>query len=367
MNKILISLILCLFTFFIRAQPVDSLDMMIGQMIMIGIGDFEVLDKNAPVFKSLEQGKAGGIILFEKNISSKDSKINLQSIIDYAQNMSTVPLFVSIDQEGGRVNRLKTKYGFPKSVSAQYLGKIDNLDSTRHYAFQTASALVEVGINLNYAPILDININPQNPVIGKIERSYSSDFSNVAKHASAVIQMHDSLNVATAVKHFPGHGSSKNDTHLGVADVSETWQMEEIYPYKVLLDSGLVRIVMTAHIVNRILDSSLLPATLSKKIVTGLLRDFLNYDGVVISDDMQMGAISKEYGLEEAIKLSINAGVDILMFANNVPESEQVTADKLHQIIRSKVENNEIPISRILESYDRIIKLKSEMGFIDPR
>jgi beta-N-acetylhexosaminidase len=141
--------------------------------------------------------------------------------------------------------------------------------------------------------------------------------------------------------------------------------MEEVYPYKAMLDSGLVRMIMTAHIVNHVLDSALLPATLSKKIVTDFLRGFLNYDGVVISDDMQMGAISKEYGLEEAIKLSINAGVDMIMFANNVPDSDLVTADIVHKIIRSKVENNEIPIRRIEESYKRISKLKYEMGLKD--
>jgi beta-N-acetylhexosaminidase len=365
MNRYLIYLSISLLSFYIQAQPKDTLDMMIGQMIMIGIGDFDILDKSAAIFQSLEEGRIGGIILFEKNISIKDPKINLKAIIECAQKKSPVPLLVSIDQEGGKVNRLKTKYGFPKTVTAQYLGSLDMLDSTRFYAYQTALTLSGLGFNLNYAPILDVNVNPTNPVIGKIERSYSADYLKVVSHASEVVKMHDSLNIATALKHFPGHGSSRKDTHLGIADVSQTWQMEEVYPYKAMLDSGLVRMIMTAHIVNHVLDSALLPATLSKKIVTDFLRGFLNYDGVVISDDMQMGAISKEYGLEEAIKLSINAGVDMIMFANNVPDSDLVTADIVHKIIRSKVENNEIPIRRIEESYKRISKLKYEMGLKD--
>ncbi|MFY0600978.1 MAG: glycoside hydrolase family 3 protein [Cyclobacteriaceae bacterium] len=348
----------------VSAQKADSLETMIGQMIMIGIGDFDVLDKSAPVFKSLEDGKAGGIILFEKNISFESPDKSLKQIISHAQKKSTTPLLVSIDEEGGKVNRLKTRYGFPKTVSAQYLGKINNLDSTRFYALQTAATLAELGFNLNYAPVLDVNINPANPVIGKIQRSYSSDFNSVASHAAEVIKAHDSLNVATALKHFPGHGSSKKDTHLGIADVSDTWRIEETYPYKILLDSGLVKVIMTAHIVNDVIDEKKLPATLSKKVVGGLLRGFLGYEGVVISDDMQMGAISKEYGLKESIKLSINAGVDIVMFANNVSQSETVSADQVFEIIYNLIQDEEIPRSRIEESYNRIVKLKKSIGLL---
>lgn len=365
MKKVLLSLIVILSIHSINGQEKDSLDMMIGQMIMIGIGDFDTLDKSAPIFDALKNGKAGGIILFEKNISAKDSKKNLKAIISYAKKKSPVPLLVSIDEEGGKVNRLKSKYGFPKTVSAQYIGELNNFDSTRLYAMQTASILSELGFNLNYAPTLDVNVNPSNPVIGSLGRSYSGDFSTVTKHAAEVIQMHDSLNIVTALKHFPGHGSSKNDTHLGIADVSESWEIEEIYPYKTLLDSNLVKMIMTAHIVNDIIDPDKLPATLSYKTVTGLLRGFLNYQGVIISDDMQMGAISEEYGLEEAIKLSINAGVDILMFANNVPNSDLVSSDQVQNIIRKKVDIGEISVQRIINSYQRIIQLKKSIGLYD--
>lgn len=349
------------FAFSIRAQSLDSLDIMIGQMIMIGIGDFNTLDKSEPIYQSIENGNVGGIILFEKNVANENTKKKLTEIIAYAQKKSSIPLLVSIDEEGGKVNRLKTKYGFPRTVTAQYLGQLDDLDTTSHYALKVASNLSKLGFNLNYAPVLDMNINPENPVIGKIGRSYSSSSIVVAKHGSVVIQAHDSMRVLTALKHFPGHGSSKKDTHLGIADVSSTWQLEELYPYKYLIDSGLVRIIMTAHIVNQIIEPKKLPATLSKKTVNGLLRGFLNYDGVVISDDMQMGAISKEYGLEEAIKLSINAGVDILMFANNVPNSDVVYPEEIHNIISSAVEIGEVSKERIRESFKRIVKLKNSI------
>lgn len=340
----------------------DSLDIMIGQMIMIGLGDFSQLDTSAVVFDDVRSGKAGGIILFEKNLAEKETAERLNEILEYAQKTSEIPLFVSIDEEGGRVNRLKPKYGFPQTKTAQELGKIDQPDTTRFYAGQTASTLYKLGINMNFAPAVDVNVNPKNPVIGSIGRSYSADYLGVVKHADQFISSHELFGVATVLKHFPGHGSSKNDTHLGIADVSTTWQIQELYPYKALIDSGKVRAIMTAHIVNASLDDRKLPATLSDKIISGLLRGFLEYDGVVITDDMQMAAISKEYGLQESVKKSILAGVDILLFANNVPDYELVTAAQIHQIIKDLVKNKEISDGTIRESFKRILTLKANIG-----
>ncbi|WP_258102955.1 glycoside hydrolase family 3 protein [Marinoscillum sp. MHG1-6] len=364
MKRLFAGCLLSLSVLFVQAQTGDSLDIMIGQMIMIGIGDFNIPDRTEPIYYALEQGYAGGIILFEKNISNSNPRQNLKTIIADAQDKSPIPLFVSVDEEGGRVTRLKTKYGFPKTVTAQYLGRVDNLDSTQYYVRQTASTLKALGFNLNYAPSVDVNINPQNPIIGRIGRSYSSDYLGVVKHAGEVVKIHKEYGVATALKHFPGHGSSKSDTHLGVADVTDTWNIEEIYPYKMLIDSGNVTMIMTAHIVNGIIDEQKLPGTLSYKVVTELLRNILGYNGVVISDDMQMGAIRKEFGIGKALELSINAGVDIVMFANNVPGSEMVSAGEIHKIIKAKVTNNQISVSRIQESYQRIMNLKRDLGLL---
>lgn len=339
----------------------DSLDIMIGQMILTGLGDFNQLDKSAKIFASIEQGKVGGIILFEKNLNRRNTEQNLQQIINHAQAQASIPLFVSIDEEGGRVNRLKTSYGFPKTVTAQYLGDLDNPDSTTFYAERTAASLYRLGINMNFAPVLDVNINPENPVIGKMGRSYSKDPLEVAQHGGLFVDAHDLFGVASVVKHFPGHGSSMADSHLGLADVSHTWKFEELMPYKMLLDSGKVHAVMTAHIVNEVLDDRKLPATLSDKVIKNVLRGFLGYDGVVISDDMQMKAISARYGLKEAIRRAIIADVDILLFANNVPDYDLVTADQIHSIIKELLKNGEISEERIAKSYERIVKLKKDL------
>ena len=339
---------------------------MIGQMIMGGVRDFYDTGIKQELLADIKAGRLGGIILFEKNLLPVDSKKELASLILECQKNSNTPLLVSIDEEGGRVNRLKPKYGFHKPPSAESLGKINNLDTTRYYSGLTAKALYDLGINVNFAPNVDVNINPDNPVIGKIGRSFSSDYQTVAAHAAAYISGHDEYNIATAIKHFPGHGSSKDDTHLGVADVSETWVIEEIYPYKMLIDSNVVKAVMTSHVVNRSLDESKLPGTLSNKIVNGVLRGLLGFDGVVFTDDMQMKAIADNYGLEKSIELAINGGVDVLVFANNVPNHDVVTVREVFDMINQMVSEGQITKQRITESYQRITALKGQLGLLEP-
>ncbi len=345
--------------------PEDSIDYMIGQMIMIGIGDFNLVDTNEPIFREVKEGKVGGVVLYEKNILFESPESELALLIENLQKNAKIPLVVSIDEEGGLVTRLKTRYGFPKNVSAQYLGDLDKRDSTRFYANQTANLLNSFGINMNYAPVVDVNLNPRNPVIGHIKRSFSRNYHEVIEHAEIVIDEHDATGVIPVLKHFPGHGSSSRDTHLGVTDVTDSWQIEEIYPYSALIDSGTVKAVMTAHIVNKSLDNTKRPATLSKQIVTGMLREFLQFDGLIISDDMQMGAIRNEYGLREAIRLTIEAGVDMLMFANNVSHDDRISASAIHSLIKDLLFEGLITREQIYESYKRVIKLKTEIGLME--
>lgn len=335
-----------------------SLDEKIGQMIMIGINDRKSLTATDSLIVEIRSGKMGGIILFEKNISSKDAAATIRKLIADMQSYASTPLFISIDEEGGKVHRLKEKYGFVSMPSAGYLGNLNNLDSTTYYTTRLAVELRELGFNLNYAPCLDLATNPNNPIIAKVGRSYSADPAVVALHAAANIRAHHAQGVKTIVKHFPGHGSSSSDSHLGIVDVTNQWNVIELLPYKSLIDSGYIDAVMTAHIINEHLDASKLPGTLSKVMVTDILRTMLGYNGVVFSDDMQMYAISKNYGLENAIKLSINAGVDVLVFGNNVSVTDRIKASEIHSIIKKLVVSGEIPESRINEAYQRIMELK---------
>ena len=341
----------------------SNLDEKIGQMLLIGFKGFSINDKS-PIVKDIVKYKIGSVILFDYDIESKSYNRNIQSasqvkkLSKELQSFSGFPLFIAIDQEGGLVSRLKEKYGFPASVTAQYLGELNNIDSTQHYANITAKTLKSIGVNLNFAPVVDLNINPDNPAIGKVKRSYSSDPKIVSIHASEVIKQHHKYKITTAIKHFPGHGSAWNDSHFGIAEVTKTWQKTELNPYQNIIDSGISDFIMTAHIFNSKLDS-IYPATLSKTILTGLLRKKMNFQGVIISDDMQMKAISSQYGLEQSIKQAINAGVDILLFGNNLVYDEKI-AEKAINIIKKLIKNGEISSVRIDESYKRIMKLKKK-------
>jgi beta-N-acetylhexosaminidase len=335
-----------------------SLDTKIGQMIMVGYSGTN-LRSDDPILGEIKNGSVGGVILFEKNIADSNSAANLKRLITGLQASATTPLFMAIDQEGGTVNRLKTKYGFPKSVTAAYLGELDNVDSTRYYGQRTAKTLHSLGFNVNFAPVLDLASNPDNPIIAKYGRAYSASPQLVIKHAAITIEEHTKQHVITVGKHFPGHGSSRADTHLGMADVTNTWDKAELLPYEALINEGLLHGVMSAHIVNENLDPQGLPGTLSKKVLQGILRESLGFEGVVFSDDMQMHAITEHYGLEKAIELGINAGLDVIIFSNNIQNSEDRTVKVVHDLIKKMVTNGTIQQARIDESYNRIMTLKS--------
>ncbi len=340
-----------------KAQP-DSLDIKIGQMIIFGFYGTKV-DKKDAVYKAVKEGKVGSILLYRRNISASNSSSQLQKLIKDFQLAAPVSLFVSIDQEGGLVNRFDSLPGFPSMPSAFYLGNKNDIETTKYYSDNIAYTLSRLGINLNYAPVLDI-YNPNCPVIGKRNRSFSANPDDITKHAEQVIFSHNYFRVHTMVKHFPGHGNSLSDSHFGVADVTTTWKKEELEPYRQLIQKGLIDAVMTAHIVNGKLDESKLPATLSKKIINGILRDSLGFTGPVFSDDMMMQAISSHYGLEESIRLALEAGVDVLMFSNNIKGVSTYSPDNIHKIIKSLVIKGKISESQINNSFQRVMKMKKK-------
>ncbi len=349
--------------FEISAQSLDSLDIMIGQMIMVGYHGGDV-NSHPTLLDDIAKGYVGGVIFYEKNIDPKQPWRKLKQEVGTMQNSANIPLWIAIDQEGGRVNRLKTKYGFPPSVSAEYLGNINNTDSTRFYAELTSSVLRGLGINVNFAPDVDLAINPENPIIAGKERSYSIDPTKVATHAEIVVKTHQQMGIVTSLKHFPGHGSSAGDTHLGMADVTQVWKESELEPYRILIEKEAIDGVMTAHIINKNLDSAGYPATLSKSIVQGILRDQMHFEGVVFSDDMHMRAISDNYGLKNAISLSINAGLDVLLFSNNITDSKNSESEKVHRYIKELIDQGIISPERIKTSFDRIMLLKTK--YLDP-
>lgn len=339
-----------------------SLDVKIGQMLNVGFRGLSI-ENNSHIQRDLREYHLGSVVLFDYDVPSQNPVRNVESadqlhkLVSGLKKHAVEPLLVMIDQEGGRVSRLKPRFGFPSSVSAQYLGTVDHSDTTRHYASLTARTLSELGINVNLAPVVDLNLNPDNPVIGTLERSFSSDPLTVTRHARSFIEAHHKFDILTTLKHFPGHGSSREDSHYGMVDVTETWSEQELLPYRNLLESGHIDMVMTAHIVNENWDPRY-PATLSEKVLTQILRQEIGFNGVIISDDMQMEAIRSQYGLETAVKLAIKAGVDILSFANNSIYDPDIIP-KAHAIIKKFVEDGVISEDRIHDSYERIMNLKN--------
>ncbi|MFK8104579.1 MAG: glycoside hydrolase family 3 protein [Saprospiraceae bacterium] len=345
------------------AEP--DLKAMIGQMVMIGFRGMEVDSVSPKIITQIEKDFVGGIILFDYDLVKKSPRRNIKSptqvkkLITALQQKSKTPLWVAVDQEGGKVNRLKAKYGFPKIASAKYLGQLDNLDSTKHYALLNAYNLQTLGFNLNFAPVVDLDLNPKNPVIGKYERSYSDQSATVIKHAQAWIKVHDSLGVLSTLKHFPGHGSSDADSHEGFTDISAYWQAEELQPFEVLSKIEPPIGIMTAHVFNRQLDS-IFPATLSKKVIHTILRDNWKFEGLIFSDDLQMKAVNKLYDFKTIVKNSILAGVDVLVFGNNL-EYQETLPEEVVNLVYQLVTDGEISKERIQDSYHRIIKAKAAL------
>jgi beta-N-acetylhexosaminidase len=343
------------------AEPIiDSLDIKIGQLIIFGFYGTKT-DKKDPVYKAVKDGKVGSILIYGRNIATEHTASELKKLIEGFQQAATIPLFISIDQEGGLVNRLPTTLGFPAMPSAFFLGNKDDITVTKHYSDNIGFTLSRLGINLNYAPVLDLH-NPNCPVMGARERCFSSSAAKVAEQAAQVIQSHNYFQVHTVLKHFPGHGNSTTDSHFGITDVTNTWKWEEITPYKTLIENNQADAIMTAHIVNGRLDRSKLPATLSRPIITGLLRDSLGFRGVIFSDDMLMQAISSQYSLSESIYKALYAGVDVLMFSNNIKGVKDYSPNNIHRIIKELVIKGKITPERINESFQRIMKMKEKWG-----
>ncbi len=321
-------------------------------MIIIGFNGTKPTEIK-PLLNHIKNYSLGGVIIFSKNIKNKKQ---LKTLISSLQSANREKLFIAIDQEGGYVQRLNSKNGFRDFASASFIGKKDDINFANSVYKDMAKMLFSVGINLNFAPSVDLAINPKNSVIVKRQRSYSKDPKKVIKYASIFIDWMKRESIICAIKHFPGHGSSFQDSHFGFVDVSATWQKDELIPFWELIKQKKAYMIMSAHIYNDRLDDKFI-ATFSKNINTNLLRKKLNFNGVLISDDLQMKAVTKEYDFKNSLKLAINSGVDMLLFANQVDKI--VPINKIVDEILKLVKTKEIDINLIKQSNKRIKTLKN--------
>lgn len=360
MVKKVLLLMICTVSF-ISAQ---SLEKKIGQMLMIGFHGITAT-KNTQICKDIKKYNIGAVILFDYNPVNKSKPKNIATKSQLSQLTKELQacssdgkLLIAVDQEGGKVQRLKNKYGFSGNFpKASDVIKMDMSQIIKTYK-KMSKELKSVGINYDLAPVVDLDINMKNHVIHGLGRSFGKNPKIVSKFASTFIDAMHKNGVLTSLKHFPGHGSSEGDTHKGFVDVTDLWKKIELEPYYLLKDKADT--VMVAHVFNEKLDKKY-PATLSKKTINGLLRQKLGFKGVVITDDLQMGAISKKYGLRKTLKLAINAGDDILLIGNQLDPKKVKSTKKLVNTILSLVKMGEIKEEQIEKSYNRIQRLKEKL------
>jgi beta-N-acetylhexosaminidase len=341
----------------------------IAQMLLVGFRGATAQAADATISAVGELG-LGGVLLYSRDqltgtLRNVQSPAQLRSLVDALRaaapgSPAAQPLLVAIDEEGGLVARLNPNNGFPATSSAADLGARGDLAVTRQAGADIGQTLAMEAINLDLAPVVDVNVNPDNPIIGSLGRSFSADPAVVTAQAGAFIDgLHDA-GVLSTLKHFPGHGSSTGDTHLGVVDVTDTWTDTELQPFADLISDGRADAVLTAHVFNANLDPDF-PATLSHATITGILRERLGWDGLVISDDMQMGAIRDAFGYPDAVRLAINAGIDVLTIANQLVYEEGIVSDTV-ELIAGMVANGEISEARIDESWGRISRFKARLA-----
>lgn len=342
-----------------------TLERKVGQMLLVGFRGTE-LEPDHWVLRAIERYALGGVVLYSvdvptgerpRNISDPQQLRRLTARLHAAAG--ELPLFVAVDQEGGRVRRLGDAFSPASRPSAAQLGAANDEAATRAFSASIGQTLAAAGINMNFAPVVDLNTHPDNPAIGAHGRSFGSDPDRVVRHARAFIDGHRSHGVLTVLKHFPGHGSARSDSHRGWVDITGVWSERELDPFRRLVAGGLADAVMTAHVYHRGLDATH-PATLSKSVI-GLLRRQMGFNGVVVSDDLQMRAIRDAFGDGAAVRLAIEAGVDLLMFSNNSIYDPEVVPRVVAHVVAS-IRNGGLDPAVVDSAYLRITALKRTLA-----
>lgn len=337
----------------------------IGEMLLVGFRGTAINDKST-IVRDIRDYHVGSVILFEYDAPTGTRHRNIQSpsqvkqLCYDLQRYAKGNLLIGIDQEGGNVTRLRTKDGFPATMTAQASAEAGD-ESVENNALIVAKELQEAGINLNFSPCVDVNVNPSCPVIGKMGRSFSAKPEKVVHFAKIWIETQSKKGIVSCLKHFPGHGSAKGDTHAGLVDVTETWTADELIPYRDLIKENKVQMVMVAHVINRDLGDDL-PASLSPIIVGEMLRNELGFKGVVVTDDLAMGAITKQYGFEEALKMAIVAGCDLLCLSNNGTQYDPDMVPQAVEAIVQFVADGEISAETIHDAAERVRALKKNIN-----
>ena len=341
----------------------QTLEQLVGQLIIAGFRGTTV-NSDSDIAKFIRDYKLAGVILYDEDLEmgelgsrNIESPEQLNELTNQLQSYSENGLLISIDQEGGNVNRLKIEYGFPETPSWNHIGMLNNELMTQQFSESLSATLRDCGINLNFAPVLDLDFGNES-VIGQSGRAFSSNPKTVANHSRLLIQSMKENNVISCGKHFPGQGSAQGDTHEGYTNISDSWTVKDLLPFDELIQSKDLDMIMVSHTFDSKLDPKY-PASLSKEIITETLRNHLGFDGVVICDDPSMKAISDHYDMEKTYELMLNAGVDLFCLGNNLnydPNYIPNSVSSLSHLVKS----GKITEDRIHESIHRINTLKNK-------
>ncbi len=322
-----------------------------GQSLIVGFDGTRYTSSIGSWFRKI---RPAGVILFARNIQNADQTRTLISdIVKLAEDESLAPLFVCVDQEGGRVTRLPREY--PPFPTARELGKDDSEELVETTYARMGEALADIGFNVDFAPVLDLDTNPVNPIIG--DRSFGPDPEKAGRLGRAAIRGLRSAGLLSCGKHFPGHGDTSLDSHHHLpVDARPAGRIEEseLYPFREAISED-VEFIMTAHVIYPAYDVKL-PATLSEKIVTGLLREKLRYGGLIVGDDMDMKAVSDHWGAEESTELAVKAGVDMLLVCH---ETER--RGRVHEALRKMMLEDAITPENVSARVGRIFAAKNKI------
>jgi beta-N-acetylhexosaminidase len=340
------------------AEP--SLQQMAGQMIFVGFqGDSASSTKKLAAM--IGEGRVGGVMYLRTNIKSLDAVKEMNAQFERANRL--LPPFIALDQEGGKIERLTKAVGFKEIPSAADIAKNGDIKGAEAIYAKMARSVSDLGFNVNFGPVADLNINKSNPIIARYGRSYGADVEDVVGYSTAFVHAHRKAKVLTALKHFPGHGSSTADSHEGFVDISQTWRQKELEPYRQMVSAESVDMVMVGHLYHSGYakgESGRIPSSLSANWITKVLRQDLGYLGVVITDDLEMGAIRAHFSLKETVVAAVRAGVDILLFSNTA-DYRFGLPDEISAILLAEAQKDPQFEKRIRESYGRIVALKNQL------
>lgn len=339
-----------------------SLEEMAGQMIIVGFdGDKASSAGVAAVTEDLAAGRLGGVMYLKKNVSSL-SAVRAMNEQFRAASPELLP-FITLDQEGGAVERLTRDVGFKEIPNAASIAANNSPEAAEAIYAEMARSIAAEGFTVNFGPVADLNTNANNQVIAKFGRAFARDAETVIAYDTAFIRAHHAAGLTTSLKHFPGHGSSTADSHEGFVDITQSWSPDELEPYRVLIAEGLADMVMVGHLYHADYADAdgETPSSLSARWIDGVLRQELGFDGVVISDDLEMGAIRDHFTLEQTVTKAVRAGMDILLFSNTAKYRASLAQEVL-DILLAEAEVDPAFARRIEQSYERIVALKARIA-----